>query len=230
MRGCFNQVTVGLMLAGLVFACWPAAGQAPKAGAADKWAAKVSAPTAEPKVDPAKAAIAGQVSRYFNDLKNMKGIFQQTDADKKKSRGRFYIQKPGKFRFDYAAPNKKIMASDGRLLRIKEPDVSNEEAVELDNTPFRLLLKSNVDLLRDAQIIDAQESEDLLVLVLKDKSSDVPGQVQLFFVKKPELDLKEWVVRDPQGLETRVEISQINRKDPIDPKIFVWEAKFFQNN
>jgi outer membrane lipoprotein-sorting protein len=233
MRGCFSQVTVSLALFGLVLSCGAASAQAPKTGStgsSDKWAPKVTTPASEAKVDPAKAAIAAQVSRYFNELKNMKGVFQQTDPDKKNSRGRFYIQKPGKFRFDYAAPNKKIMASDGRLLRIKEPDVSNEEAVELDNTPFRLLLKKDVDLVRDAQIVDAQESEDLLVVVLKDKSTDVPGQVQLYFVKKPEFELKEWVVRDPQGLETKVVISQVNRKDAIDPKIFVWEAKFFQNN
>ena len=195
------------------------------------WAATATAQgAAEVKLDPKQTEAVKLVSNYFNTLKQMKGIFAQTDPDKKRTRGRFFVQKPGKFRFDYAAPSRKIMASDGRLLRIKEPDQSSEDAVELDNTPFRLLLKANVDLLRDARILDVQESEDLIVVALQDKSPDAPGRVQLIFTKKPSFDLKEWVVRDPQGLETKVEVGELNKTDAIDPKLFIWDSgNVFEN-
>lgn len=178
---------------------------------------------ADVKLDAKQIEAVKKISGYFNDLKQMRGVFVQTDPDKKRSRGRFAVLKPGKFRFDYAAPSRKIMASDGRMLRIKEPDQANPDVVELDNTPFRLLIKNNVDLLRDALILDVQESEDLIVLALQDKSPDAPGRVQLYFVKSPVLELKEWVVRDPQGLDTRVEVSEINKTEAVDPKIFQWE-------
>lgn len=195
------------------------------AGATTGWAATATAQgNVEIKLDPKQVDAVNRISTYFSSLKQMRGVFVQTDPDKKRTRGRFALQKPGKFRFDYAAPSRKIMASDGRLLRIKEPDQTNEDAVELDNTPFRMLLKANVDLMRDARILDVQESEDLIVIALQDRSPDAPGRVQLYFVKKPGLDLKEWVVRDPQGLETKVEIAELNKTDEIDPKIFVWEA------
>lgn len=198
-------------------------GQAQTAGAG--WAATATPQgSAELKLDARQLEAVKLVSGYFSTLKQMRGTFVQTDPDKKRSRGRFYVQKPGKFRFDYAAPSRKLMASDGRLLRIKEPDQSNEDAVELDNTPFRLLLKADVDLARDARILDLQESEDLLILALQDKSPDAPGRVQLIFSKKPALDLKEWVVRDPQGLETKVEVSELNKTEALDPKLFVWDA------
>lgn len=205
----------------------PAVAQTAGAG----WAATATPQgTAEIKLDPKQTEAVKQVSGYFNTLKQMRGVFVQTDPDKKRSRGRFFVQKPGKFRFDYAAPSRKIMASDGRLLRIKEPDQSNEDAVELDNTPFRLLLKADVDLVRDARILDVQESDDLLIVALQDKSPDAPGRVQLIFSKKPALDLKEWVVRDPQGLETKVEVSELNKTEAIDPKLFVWDAGNVFNN
>ncbi len=189
------------------------------------WAATATPQgNAEITLDAKQSEAVKQVSGYFNTLKQMKGIFVQTDPDKKRARGRFYVQKPGKFRFDYAAPSRKIMASDGRLLRIKEPDQSNEDAIELDNTPFRLLLKANVDLLRDARILDVQESEDLVIVALQDKSPDAPGRVQLIFTKKPGFDLKEWVVRDPQGLETKVEVAELNKTEALDQQLFVWDA------
>jgi len=86
------------------------------------------------------------------------------------------------------------------------------------------LLKANVDLIRDARILDVQESDDLVIVALQDKSPDAPGRVQLIFTKKPTFDLKEWVVRDPQGLETKVEVSDLNKTDAIDTQMFVWDA------
>lgn len=186
-----------------------------------------SAP-AEIQLNPRQVDAVKKVSAYFTDLNNMKGVFVQTDADKTRSRGRFYMKRPGKFRFDYGAPSRKIMASDGEFLRIQDPDVPSPETYQLDNTPFRLLLKKDVDLVRDARILDVQESDDLVVVSLQDKSPDAPGRVTLYFVKKPGFDLKEWVVLDPQGLETRVEISELNKAEDIDAKMFVWESNIFK--
>ena len=192
------------------------------------WTGQITATGAELVLDPKQMEAAKRVSKYFSDLNNMKGAFVQTDADKTRSRGRFYLKRPGKFRFDYGAPTKKVMASDGNYLRIQDPDVPSPETYQLDNTPFRLLLKKDVDLIRDARILDVQESDDLVVLALQDKSPDAPGRVQLYFVKKPGFELKEWVVLDAQGLETRVEVSDLNKTEEIDPKLFVWDSNILK--
>lgn len=219
-----RSLTVMLTCAFAAFSM-PAIAQSQPAGSTSGWAASTTAQgNVEIKLDPKQLEAVKQISGYFNTLKQMRGTFVQTDPDKKRTRGRFFVLKPGKFRFDYSAPSRKIMASDGRLLRIKEPDQSNEDAVELDNTPFRLLLKADVDLVRDARILDVQESEDLIVLALQDRSPDAPGRVQLVFVKKPTLDLKEWLVRDPQGLDTKVEVADLNKTDAVDPQLFIWDA------
>ncbi len=229
MRHLLSTHVAGFALTVIMLVAGPLAAQGQSGGGTWSETVAGTATAAQPGLDPATARTVDKVSAYFNALDNMKGRFVQTDPDKTRSRGRFYVKRPGRFRFDYAAPHKKIMASDGRLLRIKEPDQDIEDAVELDNTPFRLLLRKDVNLIRDAQIIDAQESDDLIILLLQDRNPDAPGRVQLFFVKQPELDLKEWVVQDPQGLETRVEVSRLNKKDKIDPEIFVWETNFFRD-
>ena len=202
---------------------------APSSGAStggSAWTGKITANGAELVLDQKQTAAVNRVSKYFSELANMRGVFIQTDADKTRSRGKFYLKRPGKFRFDYGSPSKKVMASDGTYLRIQDPDVPNPETYQLDNTPFRLLLKKDVDLVRDARILDVQESEDLVVLALQDKSPDAPGRVQLYFTKKPGFDLKEWVVLDAQGLETRVEVSELNKTEDIDAKLFIWESNF----
>jgi outer membrane lipoprotein-sorting protein len=78
--------------------------------------------------------------------------------------------------------------------------------------------------MRDAQIGDVQEADDLIIISLRDKSPDAPGKIKLFLAKKPGLELKEWVTTDAQGGDTRVEVSDLNKTDVLDDKLFVKEA------
>jgi outer membrane lipoprotein-sorting protein len=177
-----------------------------------------------PFMSEQQAAAVRKVSAYFNELQNLKGTFLQTDPDRKQLKGRFYVKRPGRFRFDYSAPSKKVIISDGRWLAIQDHDLNNEDVFELDNTPFRLLLRNDVDLLRDARILDVQEAEDLIIVTLQDKSPDAPGRITLFLTKQPALDLKEWVTIDAQGLETRIELANLVKTEDIDAALFKRES------
>ncbi|NOT72289.1 MAG: cell envelope biogenesis protein LolA [Hyphomicrobium sp.] len=171
-------------------------------------------------LDEKQTELVKTVSGYFADLKGMKGNFVQTGADKKKLKGKFFVKRPGKFRFDYALPSRQIIVSDGEYLAIQDLDLNNEDRVALDQTPFRLLLRKDVDLLRDARIIEVQQADDLIVLGLQDKSPDTPGKIKLFLATKPALELKEWVTSDAQGLDTRLEVSDVVKTDEIDANLF----------
>ena len=80
----------------------------------------------------------------------------QTSADNKRMKGKFYVKRPGRFRFDYARPSRQIVVSDGHYLAIQDLDLNNEDRVALDETPFRLLLRTDVDLVRDARIMECR--------------------------------------------------------------------------
>jgi outer membrane lipoprotein-sorting protein len=177
-----------------------------------------------PSLTNEQIAVVNRVSAYFNGLDTLKGVFLQTDPDRKQAKGKFYVKRPGLFRFDYGAPTKRVMVSDGRFLAIQDPDLPNPDTFELDQTPFRLLLRKDVDLIRDARIVDVKQADDLIVVALQDKSPDAPGKIQLFLSTKPEVALREWVITDAQGLETRVEVSDLDRSGiGIEPGLFVRE-------
>ncbi len=189
---------------------------------ADGWTGEVAPDksTSGIALDDKQAEVVKTVSGYFSELKSLKGIFVQTGSDKKKMKGKFFVKRPGRFRFDYALPSKQIIISDGENLAIQDLDLNNEDRVALDQTPFRLLLRKDVDLLRDARIIEVQSAEDLIVLAIQDKSPDTPGKIKLFLATKPSLELKEWVTTDAQGLDTRIEVSELTRSDDIDANMF----------
>jgi outer membrane lipoprotein-sorting protein len=171
-------------------------------------------------LDEQQTKIVQQVSDYFQSVQGLKGAFVQIDPDNKRMRGKFFVKRPGRFRFDYALPSKQIIVSDGENLAIQDLDLNNEDRVSLDQTPFRMLLRKNVDLLRDAKIIEVQQADDLIVLGLEDKDPDAPGKIKLYLATKPNVELKEWVTTDAQGLNTRVELSGLEKSDDLDSNLF----------
>lgn len=136
------------------------------------WASSVKAApgTTAAAFDEKQMAIVSKVNGYFNSLTTLKGSFQQTDPDKKTSRGKFLLKKPGQFRFEYARPSRKVIISDGRFLAIQDHDLKTSDTYELDNTPFRVLLKNDVDLMRDAKVLEVVDLPDSVVVTLQDKS------------------------------------------------------------
>ena len=68
--------------------------------------------------------------------------------------------------------------------------------------------------------IDQQEADDLVIIALQDKNPEASGRIRLFLTKTPALELKEWVTTDAQGLDTRIEISSLNKTEDIDPGLF----------
>ena len=175
-------------------------------------------------LDEKQTELVKIVSKYFADLKGLKGAFVQTGADKKRMKGKFFVKRPGRFRFDYALPSKQVIISDGENLAIQDLDLNNEDRVALDQTPFRLLLRKDVDLIRDAKITEVQQADDLIVVALQDKSPDTPGKIKIFLATKPELELKEWVTSDAQGLDTQVEVSELVKSDDLDANLFKIQA------
>jgi outer membrane lipoprotein-sorting protein len=192
------------------------------AAAGSAWNAEVAPANAAGgmTLDAHQTEIVNKVSNYFSGLSTLKGRFVQTGADNKRMKGDFLVKRPGRFRFDYARPSRQIVISDGRYLAIQDLDLNNEDRVALDETPFRLLLRSDVNLVRDAKIMEVQEADDLIVVGLEDKDPNTPGQIRVFLAKKPDLELKEWVTRDAQGQKTRVEVSDLAKSVDIDADLF----------
>jgi outer membrane lipoprotein-sorting protein len=217
----------GILCAVVVAAFSPAGAQNPGNAPASPlgtppWSANVKpeSPVAGIALEPQQLETVKKVSSYFNSLVNLRGTFVQTAADNKRMRGRFFVKRPGRLRFEYNLPSRQLIVSDGTMLAIQDLDLHTDDRVALDQTPFRLLLRDDVDLLRDARILEVHEAEDLIILSLQDKSPDAPGQIRLFLSKGAELELKEWVTTDSQGTDTRVEVANLNKPEELDAELF----------
>ena len=168
---------------------------------------------------PEQMAVVDKINGYFNNMTNLEGNFLQTDSDDKRKKGRFFIERPGKLRFDYALPSKQKIISDGKYLAIEDHDMNTTDRYPLESTPFRLLLTKDVDLVRDARIVALDIGKDVVVITVEDKAADTGGQIRLFF-DWPELKLREWIISDPQGLNTRIQIADTELNKAVKPEVF----------
>ena len=168
---------------------------------------------------PEQTALVKKVDDYFNSLTTLQGKFIQIGADKKRMRGKFFVKRPGKFRFEYNRPSRQLIVSDGEYLAVQDLDIETEDRVALDQTPFRLLLRKEVNLLKDAKILRVEEIVDTVTVALQDKSPDSPGRITLIMSKEP-FELQQWTTLDAQNLETTVKVGNLEKGGELDVSMF----------
>jgi outer membrane lipoprotein-sorting protein len=174
------------------------------------WEAAVeAAQAATPLIGSEQTKAVERINAYFNSITNLQGGFEQVDATNKRSTGRFYVQRPGKIRFDYAPPSGLRIVADGSSLAIEDAELKTVEKYPIQSTPFRLLLSEAVDLGRDARSVGVESQEGTLAISLEDKSGDAAGSIRLLFDSAPELQLKQWMITDAQGLTTQVTVTDV---------------------
>ena len=174
------------------------------------WEAAVEeAQAATPLIGEEQMKAVQRINAYFNNITNLQGSFEQIDSTEKRSTGRFYVQRPGKIRFDYAPPSGLRIVADGSSLAIEDSDLKTVEKYPIGSTPFKLLLSEAVDLARDARVVGVESQQGMLAISLEDKSGDAAGTIRLVFDSGAELQLKQWTITDAQGLTTRVTVNDI---------------------
>jgi outer membrane lipoprotein-sorting protein len=178
-------------------------------------AAQPAAPTAADK-----AAIIARVEKALTEVKTAQGKFTQVDAKGGSSSGAFYINRPGKIRFDYTAPEPIHIVSDGTSVSIEEPKRQAYDAVPLSSTPLHLFLRSNVDLKRDGSVAEVSTVSGSHFVTLVDRTGEAEGKMILEF-RASDFELLGWRSLDGTGAETRVKLSDTKKNVSLKPSLFV---------
>jgi outer membrane lipoprotein-sorting protein len=194
----------------------------------DSWDATVRAQSAPSenvqRLTKRQVEAVRRVNDYFNQLTMVQGSFIQTSAEGKRQRGVFHIMRPSRFRFDFAPPDRVVVVSDGKQLAVQEYNLKTDDRRDLNQTGFRALLRADVDLLRDSLILDVSETNDTLMIAFTGVSSE-PESIRLFLSIKPVFQLKGWIIRDNQNIDTKVDLAEVQPVSTINPKLFDLSAR-----
>src|SRR5258705_8828010 len=168
--------------------------------------------------DANQKAQAARVSSYLSSLQTLVGNFVQVGPDGSKTKGDFYIQKPGKVRFEYDDPSPIAIIADGSSLAVRDRKLATQDIYPLSQTPLRFLLSDRIDLLKDTNVVSVT-ADDLFISVTSEEKQALIGTSRLMLmVGANDGHLKQWTVTDPQGYDTTVAVYNLDSAKQVDAR------------
>lgn len=179
-----------------------------------------------PGVGQQAAAADDPVADYFSSLKTFQANFEQTVVDSngeqvQHSEGKVWIQKPGRFRWDYRTPYRQLIVADGKRLWTYDEDLQQATVKPVDDalssTPAMLLSGFRpLSEVMNSEPLDSDDGKRWFSLSPRQSDSAVE-KVRLAF-DKDQLVIIE--VNDSFGNQTRILFSGILRNRELEPGLF----------
>ncbi|MFP3945010.1 MAG: LolA family protein [Alphaproteobacteria bacterium] len=168
-----------------------------------------------------------RVSHYLNTLPPLKGRFLQVSEEPSAEGGRtlhakgtFYLKQPGRMRFEYDPPQQVLFISDGRFVTVEDKEMESVNNYPLSDTPLHLLLKGDLNLVKDARIVAVKRTAGhLQVTARKGGGDDMSGQLTMTFAY-PTLELRQWTVVDSRETRTTVTLRKVQKGVRLKPGLF----------
>jgi outer membrane lipoprotein-sorting protein len=170
--------------------------------------------------DANQKAQAARVSSYLSSLQTLVGNFVQVGPDGSKTKGDFYIQKPGKVRFEYEAPNPVDIIADGSSLAVRDRKLATQDIYPLSQTPLRFLLSDRIDLLKDTNVVNVTADDVFVSVTIEEKQALIGTSRLMLMIGAKDGQLKQWTVTDPQGYDTTIAVYNLDSSKKIDPSLF----------
>lgn len=148
----------------------------------------------------------------INALGRIEGDFIQTNPNQTSNGGKFWLNRPGKMRFEYSAPSPLLLVCDGSDVVIVDKRLRTTERYPLRSTPLYFLLKPSVNLNQDVIISTVENFNGKLMLALRDRQNQASGELRLVF--SPSMQLEEWSIKDRQNRVTQVRIANVRSSGP----------------
>jgi chaperone LolA len=185
----------------------------------------IAAPAAQP-AEVVVSAGEAKLERMLATTRTVRARFEQVLLDAeletiKESRGEFALERPNKFRWDYAAPGAQTIVSDGKKLWIHDPELAQVTVKPLDTTLARspaALLGGAGKLAANFTVTDLGVDGGLHWLALVPKVDDAEFETVRIGLGDRFVEVME--LKDAFGQTTRILLKggEINGK--LDPKLF----------
>ncbi len=176
--------------------------------------------SAQSALSAADNATLAQAQTYLQNLTSAQGNFTETGPGGQTRQGRFYLQRPGKMRFEYTTPAGLLVVSDGSNVKRYDPRLNNFQQVPLGQTPLSTFLARNVRFDQGVRIDRVTRMQSgAFAITARDSRRPNEGSVILAFAGSP-LRLQEWTITDAQGGRTRTQLTSLTPAASLNASLF----------
>ena len=168
------------------------------------------------------------IQSYFLDFKTLKADFIQIGPNGNISKGKIFIDLPGKIRLDYQKPSKLLITSQGFWLVIQDRKLKQTNNVPINETPLDFLLSKKINVKNKNLEINVKKESGLILMKVKDLKKYNQSSLVMEFSEKP-IMLKKWVIEDEFKNKTSVLLQNLNIGTKISHLMF-FPDDFIQDN
>jgi outer membrane lipoprotein-sorting protein len=170
--------------------------------------------------DGSQRALVDRISQYLSSIQVLSGDFVQIGPDGSRTIGKFYIQKPGRVRFDYEPPSPIDVIADGSSVAVRDRRLATQDLYPLSQTPLRFLLADQLDLTRDTNLVAVGSDKTFITVIIEERHLLIGTSRLMMMFGAKDMQLKQWTVTDPQGYDTTVAIFNVDTVHKPDPSLF----------
>lgn len=185
-------------------------------------AAPAAASTSTSASDIIPQNLVARVESYFDAFDTVQARFVQTAPDGAQRIGTFYMDRPGKLRFDYDPPSKDQVVADGVQLYYYDSELKQTSSAPIGRTLADFLLRKKVRLSDDVKVTDVKEGGGLTQISMVQRADEGAGTLTLGFSDQP-WGLKKWRIVDAAGQITEVELFDIRQNINLPARLFVYK-------
>ena len=176
------------------------------------------APAIAAKTSDHDAAIK-KVETYLNGLKSLSARFLQVDSEGNGAKGKLYMRRPGRLRFEYDAPSPLLIVADGVWLVLYDKELNQVNRFPLYETPLGVLVDDPVDLREKVQVVAVEKGLGVLRIRIVDRELPDEGWIGITFTEPPML-LRQWKIKDAQGGITALSLTDIRVNRKLEGELF----------
>lgn len=161
------------------------------------------------------------VESSLNHLKTLQGNFTQVAPDGTISSGRFYLSRPGKLRFEFAAPNKDLIVANGHQIFFYDAALKEAQSAPISQTLANFILRDKIAFRDDIRVTGVDRDANSISVTVTQARDPQAGSLSLLFTRdKTGLNLKQWVVKDAQAQKTIITLSELQTGMKLDNQLF----------
>ena len=160
------------------------------------------------------------INRYLTGLRSAQGSFRQTNPNGSVQTGRFFLQKPGRIRFEYDTPKGAMVIADGTWVGVFDPKSNrNPTRYPLSKTPLSLLLRDTLSLAEPGLVLGATRGAGGTEITVVDPRAPQEGRMVMTFGEDP-ITLRSWMITTKTGARTRVDLQSLEPAPSLDRSLF----------
>ncbi len=156
---------------------------------------------------------------YLDTMTTAKARFVQTAHNGMQLVGTFFLDRPGKLRFEYDDPIEDFVMADGYFIYFYDSELGEQMNMPIGQSLADFILRKEISFSDDVIVSDVSRAHDLLQVKLVQKSDPESGTLILGFREEP-FALKKWRVVDAQNLITEVELFYLETGIELDQDMF----------